>query len=80
MILHKFWTLEFLEISTLPNHSVTTDYSADSALIFIVIKLLWSFLFGVKYIYIWSVKWGINVFSKSIDSRQPVRTAQADMG
>ena len=29
IILPKFWILEFLEISTLLNHSVTTDYSAE---------------------------------------------------
>ena len=49
IILQKLWILEFLEISTLLNHSVTTDYSADSTLILFVISFV-SFVLGYMYL------------------------------
>ena len=39
----KFWILEFLEISTLLNHSVTIDNRADSKLIILANKRKYSF-------------------------------------
>ena len=38
ILLQKFWILEFLEILTLLNHSVTTDYSANSTMITCVMQ------------------------------------------